>query len=159
MVPKKVTGVQFWNLSAAFDILDSDLLIQKHRLYGCSAKTCQQFNSFLMDSKQMVKIRKEILTTRKLRSGIPQGSILYPIIFTIYCTDLEELIRHSKLLAMQMTQCQQQHGKQELEKLIENLKEDATNTLQFMAYNRLAANPSKKEFMLLNDKQEIQTGK
>ena len=92
---RKITGVLFWDLSAAFDTLNSNLLIQKLRLYGCDTKMCKRFNSFLMGREQAVRIGDQISRPLQLRSGVPQGSILSPIIFTIYCADLEEWVKHS----------------------------------------------------------------
>ena len=60
---EKITGVLFWDLSAAFNTLNSDLLIKKLKLYGCDTKTCKWFNSFLMGREQMVRIGKHISRT------------------------------------------------------------------------------------------------
>ena len=91
---KHVTCVLLWDLSAAFDTLNVDLLCKKLKIYGCNEKTCKWFNSFLTGREQVVKIGKAISTPKQLSSGVPQGSILSPIIFTIYCADLEEWVKH-----------------------------------------------------------------
>ena len=144
---KQVTGVLFWDLSAAFDTLNVNLLVEKLKLYGCNELTCKWFNSFLTGREQMVKIGKAISSARQLSSGVPQGSILSPIIFTIYCADLEEWVKHSKLLNY-ADDTSSSHSGQEQTTVIKNLEEDATYILQFMASNGLVANPSKTEYML-----------
>ena len=151
---KKTTGVLFWDLSAAFDTLNSDLLIEKLKLYGCDTKTCEWFNSFLTGREQMVRIGKYFSRPCQLKSGVPQGSILSPIIFTIYCADLEEWVKHSKLLNYADDTSTSLGGK-DLKTVIENLEEDAKTILNFMASNGLVANPSKTEFMLLNNKENV----
>ena len=85
---QKITGVLFWDLSAAFDTINSELLIKKLQLYGCNEITYTWFNSFLMGRIQMVKIGKQILNPQELSSGVPHGSKLSPIIFPIDCPDL-----------------------------------------------------------------------
>ena len=99
----------------------------------------------------MLKIGKEILSPRKLRSGVPQGSIISLIIFTIYCADLKEWVRHSKLLNY-ADNTGTSNSSQEIQQIIENLEEHASNILQFMASNGLVANLSKTESMMLNNK-------
>ena len=75
------------------------------------------------------------------------------MIFTIYCADLEEWVKHSTLLNYE-DDTSTSHSGQVLETVIENLEEDAGNILQFMASNGLVANPSKTEFMILNAKEQ-----
>ena len=82
----------------------------------------------------------------QLTSGVPQGSILSPIIFTIYCADLGEWVKHYA------DDTSTSHGGEDLDTVIEKLEEDASSTLEFMASNGLVANPSKTEFMILNNK-------
>jgi hypothetical protein len=149
----QITGVLFWDLSAAFDTLNTTLLIQKLKLYGCNKKICNWFESFLTGREQRVRIGKKLSSPRQLSSGVPQGSILSPIIFTIYCADLEEWVKHSTLLNY-ADDTSTSHSGQVLETVIENLEEDAENVLQFMASNGLVANPSKTEFMILNAKEQ-----
>ena len=56
------------------------------KLYRCNKLTCKWFNSFLTER------------ALELSSEVPQGSIVLPIIFTIYLADLKEWVRHSKML-------------------------------------------------------------
>ena len=89
---------------------------------------------------------------RRLKSGVPEGSILSPIIFTIYCAYLEQWVKHSKLLNYADDTSTSNSGS-DLRSVIENLEEDVDSIIQFMASNGLVANPSKTEFMLLNTKE------
>ena len=95
-------------------------------------------------------------TPKQLSSGIPQGSILSPIIFTIYCADLKEWVKHSKLLNY-AHDTSSSHSGQDQAIVVRNLEEDATNILQFMASNGLVANPSKTEYMLINSRDKETT--
>ena len=86
---KQKTGILIWDLSAAFDTLDINLLCKKLELFGFIEHTIRWFNSFLSDRKQRVKIGNILSGLVLLNSGVPQGGILSPIIFTLYTADLE----------------------------------------------------------------------
>ena len=95
----EMTGVLFRNLSAAFDTLGTGPLCQKLEIYGCDAKTCDMFKSksFLTGRMQRVKIGVSLSDWLELESGVLQGGILSPMIFTIYCADIEECVKFSKM--------------------------------------------------------------
>ena len=92
-----MTGILVWELSAAFDTLDIDLLCQKLSIYGFTEHTIKWFKSFLSNRTQRVKIGKTLSDLVMLNSGVPQGGILSPIIFTLYTADLELWCKYSKI--------------------------------------------------------------
>ena len=55
-------------------------------------------HSFLTEHEQVLKSSKQISSPYQLKSGVPQGRNISPIIFTVYSADLEEWVRHSKLI-------------------------------------------------------------
>jgi hypothetical protein len=60
------------------------------KIYGFDELTCKWFHSFLAGRNQSVKIRRTFSEPKNLNSGVPQGGILLPIIFTICGADMEE---------------------------------------------------------------------
>ena len=92
----EVTGVLLWDLSAAFDTLDVELLCKKLALYGFDKLTVAWFHSFLKNRTQKVKIGSRISKSVSLESGVPQGGILSPLIFVLYVSDLEDWLQFSK---------------------------------------------------------------
>ena len=96
---KKVTGVLLWDLSAAYDTLCPQLRCEKLKIYGFNQVTCKWFESFLTGRNQCVKIGRKISRPRNLVSGVPQGGILSPIIFTIYGAELEEWTKNSTIFS------------------------------------------------------------
>ena len=88
-----------------------------------------------------------------LVSGVPQGGILSPIIFTLYTADMELWLKTSKLFNFADDTTTDNKGKSLLEIKLW-LEEDATNVLTFMASNGLVANQAKTEFMFLNNKEK-----
>ena len=81
---KLITGVLLWDLSAAFDCLDCDILCNKLSIYGFCNNSVNWFRSFLTGRSQQVKINNTLSSSKILLSGVPQGGILSPILFVIY---------------------------------------------------------------------------
>ena len=146
------TGILVWDLSSAFDTLDIDLLLEKLAIYGADELALNWFRSFLTNRTQRVRIGSSLSAPLSLVSGVPQGGILSPIVFTIYTADMELwLKKNSKLFNFADDTTTDTKGK-DATKMKSSLEEDATQVLQFMASNGLIANQSKTEFMVLNEK-------
>ena len=85
------------DLSAAFDTLDHDILI--HRLsftFGLSDNVLNWFKSYLCDRKQKIKIDNFYSDDIPISFGVPQGSVLGPLLFTMYMYPLSKLINSEK---------------------------------------------------------------
>ena len=74
------TGLLIWDLSAAFDTLDIDLLCSKLEVFGFSELTTKWFRSFLTNRCQRVRIGQAISDLLQLTSGVPQGGIILLIV-------------------------------------------------------------------------------
>ena len=80
----------FLDLLKAFDTIDHTILLNKLKYYGLKGSTLNVFQSYLNNRKQYTEIEDTTSTILPIHVGVPQGSILGPILFIIYVNDLPQ---------------------------------------------------------------------
>ena len=76
------------NLSKAFDCLDHELLIAKLNVHGFSLPALKLVHDYLSHRKQRTKVKRIYSSCLEIVFGVPQGSILCPLLFDIFLADL-----------------------------------------------------------------------
>ena len=87
-----LTGMIFIDLQKAFDTIDHDIFLMKLRCIGFSNSTILWYRSYLENRTFQVNIENDYSNLGKLNCGVPQGSILGPLIFLIYVNDMPQAV-------------------------------------------------------------------
>ena len=93
----EITLLASLDLSTAFDTIDHDILLHRFQHdFGLSGTVLDWFSSYISGRIQSVNVRSHTSVPASVSCGVPQGSVLGPIIFVLYTTTLSAVIeRHS----------------------------------------------------------------
>ena len=89
---KTFTGICSFDIKKCFDSIDHDLLLAKIQFYGIKGNTLKWFRSYLTNRNQIVKLNNEQSDKQMVMTGVPQGSILGPLLFVIFVNDISQYV-------------------------------------------------------------------
>ena len=153
LAQNKPTALILLDLSAAFDTIDHDKLLDRLRSwFGFSNKVFAWFTSYLGDRSQSVKVKDSISDSRPLNQGVPQGSVLGPLLFTMYTTPLSALLTSFKSIQHHLyaddTQIYISLTPHNAASVISELQDCLNSIKLWMNSNKLKLNADKTEFIL-----------
>jgi len=147
----------FVDFRKAFDTVSHNVLFKKLECYGMRGLTLEWLASYLSDRKQRVKIGSSISASSVIKIGVPQGSILGPLLFLLYINDLPKISDSSKftLFADDTTMCL---GGSDYSILMDCARQALKGLYDWTVCNRLSLNTEKTSVMLFtNRKQCVET--
>ena len=100
----KVNSLMF-DLSAAFDLVDHNILIRKLANYGFGEDALCFIRSYLSDRTMAVQIGTSFSKEFPIRCGVPQGSVLGPLLYAVTISDIQSINEHPKILYADDTSC------------------------------------------------------
>ena len=155
---QKVSALVLLDLSAAFDTIDHQILLTRlSSTFGFSDTALSLITSYLTDRSQYITIGEHRSKSAPLTTGVPQGSVLGPILFTLYTTPIGNILSNCSVsfhLYADDTQLYISFSSSESTTNLSILSTTLDSIHSWLSLNRLTVNPAKTEFLLIGTKQQ-----
>ena len=161
-----MVGVMMIDLSAAFDMVDHHILVKKLELYGFDTHSITWVGSYLTNRSQVVMVDGCFSPPLGITCGVPQGSILGPLLYIIFTNDIPDIVHQHPVdylspvphcLDCGSTVCyvddsKYSHGESDPVALSNTLSEQYSKVADYMAANKLVINGDKTHLVVLGKK-------
>ena len=135
----------FFDIKKSFDAIDHNILLRKLDYYGISKEELPFLKSYLSECRQCCNVDGFKSSFRPIKCGVPQGSILGPLLFIIYMNDLPNCIEHGHV-TMYADDTSSLKSCRDIE---ENVIRSMINICDWLKANKLSLNTTKTDFMLI----------
>ena len=143
----------FIDLSKVFDTLDHQILFSKLEHYGVRGVALQWIRSYLSNRKKFVQIKDTRSEFYEIKCGVPQGSILGPLLFILYVNDLQRALKQAtSLLFADDTSIYYSHS--DIKQLEATLNSELQSLDIWMKSNKLSVNISKSNYLIFHPSQK-----
>ena len=151
---KLYVGAVLTDLSKAFDCLSHQLLIAKLEAYGFDRKSLNFIFNYLSNRLQRTKIKSSYSKWRKIKYGVPQGSILGPLLFNVFLNDIFLFVENTNM-ANYADDNTPYAIESNIDKLIETLENETCILLNWFNINEMKSNNDKCHLIILNNEDNI----
>ena len=144
----------FIDLKKAFDTVNHEILLEKLLLLGITGRAFQLLESYLSDRSQKCEVNGFISKESKITWGVPQGSILGPLLFLLYINDLPSCLNSTKprMFADDTNITSSGNCIDDVENAVNS---DLKNLRKWLMANKLSLNVAKTEFQIIGTKQNL----
>ena len=146
----KNTALLLRDLKKAFDTVNHEILLSKLHHYGIRGNANKLFASFLTNRQQYVFLNHTQSNCRPINCGVPQGSVLGPLLFTLCINDINSVSQSAPRLYADDTCLILQH--ENISGLKKIVKEEICTVNNWMIANKLTLSMSKSNVVLINAK-------
>ena len=155
---KRVVVIVLLAMSKAFDSIRHDLMLSKLCSIGVSNAACNWFGSYLSQRNQVVNIANCISDPLPLSVGVPQGSILGPVLLTLYVNDLLSAPKHCQAMGyVYDTKISSASPPSQISDAVTALNKDLSDMARWFCMNSLLINPDKTNLLVIGVPQLMRT--
>ena len=142
-------GALLTDLSKAFDCLSHEHLIAKLHVYGFSLNVLRLVHSYLTNRKQITKINTKYSSWEEILFGVPQVSILGPLLFNIFLCDLFFIMNETEFASYADDNTPFASG-QSIDNVMRTLENDSVRLFKWFSNNQMKVNKDKCHLFLSN---------
>ena len=146
----KYVGLVMLDVQKAFDSVNHDSLCEKVNLAGIEP---HWFKSYLEERKQTVLVNDTFSSCQTIKTGVPQGSILGPWCYLLYCNDMPRCVKNCKIVLYADDTILITSNK-DLAEVKRELSEDMSNCFHWLTNNGLAMHKGKTEALIISSKRK-----
>jgi Reverse transcriptase (RNA-dependent DNA polymerase)/Endonuclease-reverse transcriptase len=155
---RKLSALVLLDLSAAFDTIDHSILLSRlSSTFGVTGSALSLLSSYLTNRTQSVSVNSHSTLPSQMLTGVPQGSVLGPLLFTLYTTPLSYLFSNSPVsyhFYADDTQLYISFDSSDVENSLSTLSAMLDSVHAWLTANRLSVNPSKTEYLIIGTPQQ-----
>ena len=149
-----LNGVIFIDLKKAFDTIDHEIILQKLAKYGVDQDALKWFKSYLTNCLQRCYVNNHLSSASPLNCGVPQGSIIGPLLFLIYINDLPNCLSLGSP-RMYADDTNVTFAASDMLGLETQINTELKNINLWLRANKLSLNVAKTEFMVISSHQKL----